>query len=350
MLDAPAAYAPAANRYHQPDGWFRRCGTTGLKLPAISLGFWQNFGRHEASSKTFDTPAEHDAHCRKIVLAAFDRGVTHLDFANNYGPPPGSAEARVGEVLERDLAAHRNELVITSKAGYDMWPGPYGDGGSRKYLIQSCEDSLRRLRVDHLDVFYHHRPDPETPMAESLGALDSIVRSGKALYCGVSNYSGEQVDAAMRICDEHGYVKPVVLQNSYSMLARGPEADVLPAAERHGLGVVAFSPLRQGLLTDKYLGGVPSDSRASDAGGTLPADSIDAGLRDRLNRLNAVASDRGQTLAQLALRWVLRTSAVTTALIGVSRVEQLESCVATLEGPDLSDDELDAIDALVPAD
>ena len=342
-------HTPAADRYDRPDRWFRRCGDAGLLLPAISLGFWQNFGEYGTSSRPFASAGDHDDHCRQIVLEAFDRGVTHLDFANNYGPPPGSAEARIGRVLRRDLAAHRNELVITSKAGYDMWPGPYGNGGSRKYLIQSCEASLRRLQVDHLDLFYHHRPDPQTPMAESLGALDSLVRSGKALYCGISNYSGAQVDQAIEICETYGFVKPIVLQNNFSLLNRAPEADLLPAAQRHGLGVVAFSPLRQGLLTHKYLDRVPDDSRAAASGGTLPAGSIDEPLRERLRGLHRIAEARGQTLAQLALRWVVQTRSVTTALIGVSRVEQLRDSVAAMDGPDLEAHELAQLERLAPS-
>ena len=326
------SHAPDACRY---DGRmaYRRCGRSGLSLPAVSLGLWHNFG----SVDPFDT-------ARAMVLRAFDLGVTHFDLANNYGPTPGSAEEAFGRILRADLADHRDELVVSSKAGYLMWPGPYGDGGSRKYLLASLDQSLRRMGLSYVDVFYHHRPDPDTPLEESMLALDQAVRQGKALYVGLSNYDGEQTRAALAILRE--LRTPVVLhQPKYSMLVRTPETDVFDVLAAEGLGCIAFSPLAQGLLTSRYLHDVPPDSRAAKPHGALRPDAITPERRAQLIALDAIASARGQSLAQLAIAWVLRHPVVTSALVGASHVAQLEDTVAALAAPPLAADELRAIDA-----
>jgi L-glyceraldehyde 3-phosphate reductase len=316
---------------------YRRCGRSGLRLPAISLGLWHNFGSVD--------PFEN---ARAMVLRAFDRGVTHFDLANNYGPEPGSAEETFGRILRRDLAAHRDELVISTKAGYRMWPGPYGDGGSRKYLLASLDQSLARLGLDYVDVFYHHRPDADTPIEESMGALEQAVRQGKALYAAVSNYPPEQTREAARILGESR--TPFVLhQPKYSLFERKPEEGLFPVLEEEGIGCIVFSPLAQGLLTDRYLKGIPEDSRAARPTGFLQREQVTEARLGQIRRLNAIAAGRGQSLAQLALAWVLRQPAVTSALIGASRVEQLEANLATLDHPDLADDELREIEqALAP--
>jgi L-glyceraldehyde 3-phosphate reductase len=323
------AYEPASDRYDRIE--YRRCGRSGLQLPAISLGLWQNFGG--------DAPLERS---RAIVRRAFDLGVTHFDLANNYGPPYGSAEETFGHLLRSDLAPYRDELVISTKAGYDMWPGPYGEWGSRKYLRASLDQSLRRLGLEYVDVFYSHRFDPETPLEETMGALDTAVRQGKALYVGISSYSADRTREAAGLLRELG--TPFVLhQPSYSMLNRWIEPDLLDALEELGVGCIAFAPLAQGLLTDKYLDGVPEGSRASRPG-TLDPGLLTDELRDRLRAMNEVAATRGQSLAQLALRWILRDPRVTSALIGASSVQQLEANVAALDGPPLTDDELAELD------
>lgn len=314
---------------------YSRAGTAGLRLPAISLGLWHNFGGvdpHETA--------------RSIVLRAFDLGVTHLDLANNYGPPPGSAEETLGRILRRDLAGHRDELVIASKAGYRMGPGPYGDGGSRKYLVSSLEQSLVRLGVDYVDLFYHHRPDPETPLEETMGALAHLVRQGKALYVGLSNYPPELTRQAAALLREHG--TPCVLhQPKYSMLERTIERGLLDVLAAEGIGCIAFSPLAQGLLTHRYLAGVPEGSRAAKPHGFLRPEHVDDALRAKLLELDALARGRGQSLAQLALAWVLRHSTVTSALVGASRPEQLEDAVATLDQPPLTAEELARVDTIL---
>jgi L-glyceraldehyde 3-phosphate reductase len=323
------AYEPASDRYDRIE--YRRCGRSGLQLPAISLGLWQNFGE--------DAPLERS---RAIVRRAFDLGVTHFDLANNYGPPYGSAEETFGHLLRSDLAPYRDELVISTKAGYDMWPGPYGEWGSRKYLLASLDQSLRRMGLEYVDVFYSHRFDPDTPLEETMGALDTAVRQGKALYVGISSYSADRTRDAAALLRELG--TPFVLhQPSYSMLNRWIEPDLLDALEELGVGCIAFAPLAQGLLTDKYLDGVPEGSRASRPG-TLDAGVLTDELRARLRAMNEVAKGRGQSLAQLALRWILRDPRVTSALIGASSVQQLEANVAALDGPPLTDDELAELD------
>ncbi|GAA3693568.1 L-glyceraldehyde 3-phosphate reductase [Microlunatus aurantiacus] len=323
------SFHAAENRYDvQP---YRRCGRSGLQLPAVSLGFWHNFGD--------DKPIETQ---RAIMRRAFDLGVTHFDLANNYGPPYGSAETNVGRILGEDFAAHRDELVISSKAGWDMWPGPYGNGGSRKYLTASLDQSLRRLGVDYVDIFYHHRPDPDTPLEETAAALDAIVRSGKALYVGVSSYSGQDTARAATLLRDLG--TPLTIhQPSYSMFNRWIESDLLDVLDTEGIGCIAFTALAQGLLTDRYLEGIPDDSRAA-AGKSLSTEMINDENLARIRALNEIARGRGQSLAQLALAWVLRRDTMTSTLIGASSVRQLEDNVAAADRLDFTDDELAAID------
>lgn len=330
----PMPHSPAATRYDQPD-LYRRCGRSGLLLPRVSLGLWQNFGA-----------ADEPANRRALLLRAFDLGITHFDLANNYGPPPGSAETNFGAVLRADLAAHRDELIIATKAGYRMWPGPYGEWGSRKYLLSSLDQSLRRLGVDYVDIFYHHRPDADTPLEESLGALAQAVRSGKALYVGLSNYGAEQTAAAVRILRDLG-APCVIHQPKYSMFERAPERGLFAVLEREGIGAMVFSPLAQGLLTDRYLGGVPADSRVGrDSPFLKPAHLTDATLA-RIRALDALARARGQSLAQLALAWVLRQPAVTSVLIGASKVAQLEDNLGALRRGDFAAEELAEIERLL---
>lgn len=311
---------------------YRRCGNSGLKLPAVSLGGWHNF-TEESSVRSF-------------LRAAFDAGVTHFDLANNYGPPPGRAEEMVGRVLKSDFASHRDELIITTKAGYGMWPGPYGDHGSRKYLLASLDQSLKRLGVEYVDIFYHHRPDPETPLEETMGALDTAVRSGKTLYAGVSNYSGEQTVAAANTLRQLG-TPLTVHQPSYNMLQRAVETDLMPAVEACGVGVVAFCPLAQGLLTDRYLLGIPKDSRAADPTGFLSQDAITPRLVATLKQLAVIAAEREQTLAQLALTWVLRLSGITSVITGMSRVSQLEQNLQAATAAPISVQHLQQIESLL---
>jgi L-glyceraldehyde 3-phosphate reductase len=339
------SYSPAEKRYETMA--FRRSGRSGLKLPAISLGCWHNFGAPGTDSKHLNNEADFHENCRRMLFAAFDGGITHFDLANNYGPPPGAAEARVGRILKSDFGAHRDELIISSKAGFTMWPGPYGDWGSRKYLLSSLDQSLQRLQLEYVDIFYHHRPDPETPLEETMGALDSAVRSGKAVYAGISNYSGELTRKAMEVCEKNGFIKPVIHQPSYSMLNRGIESTLLPVTREVGLGVIAFCPLQQGLLTSKYLHGVPEDSRAKSTGGFLKPEAIKPEIVERVTQLNGIAKERGQTLAQMSLSWVLRDEAVTSALIGASRPEQIVENLAAANNTSFSDGELQRIEAIL---
>jgi L-glyceraldehyde 3-phosphate reductase len=326
---ARVPYVPADSRYERMD--FRRTGRSGLLLPAISLGLWWNFGH--------DRPLETS---RAIARRAFDLGITHFDLANNYGPPYGSAEENFGVLMAQDLRPLRDELVISTKAGYDMWPGPYGEWGSRKYLLASLDQSLARMGLDYVDIFYSHRFDPETPLEETIGALDSAVRAGKALYAGISSYSAEKTREAYAILRELG--TPLLIhQPSYSMLNRWVEPDLLDALGELGVGCIAFSPLAQGMLTDKYLGGIPEGSRASWPSSLSPTLLTDEALA-RIRALNDIAAARGQTLAQMALAWVLRDQRVTSALIGASSVAQLEENVAALDRLGFTDDELREID------
>ena len=322
-------YVPAEDRYEQMR--YRRSGRSGLQLPGVSLGLWQNFG--------YDRPLDIS---RAIVRRAFDLGITHFDLANNYGPPYGSAEANFGLLMKQDLAPYRDELIVSSKAGYDMWPGPYGEWGSRKYLLASLDQSLRRMAVDYVDIFYSHRFDPETPLEETMGALDTAVRQGKALYVGISSYSAAKTREAYEILRELG--TPLVIhQPSYSMLNRWIEPELLDTLGELGIGCIVFSPLAQGMLTDKYLDGIPKDSRAS-RHGSLSPDLINDQSLAKIQALNEIAAHRGQTLAQLALAWTLRDSRVTAALIGASSVAQLEANVAALDKLDFTQEELAEID------
>jgi L-glyceraldehyde 3-phosphate reductase len=341
------AYTASAGRYEKMP--YRRVGKSGLKLPAISLGCWHNFGAAGTDSAHYENEAEFHDNCRNMLCAAFDNGITHFDLANNYGPPPGAAEARVGRILRADFTAHRDELVISSKAGFTMWPGPYGDWGSRKYLLSSLDQSLQRLQLDYVDIFYHHRPDPETPLEETLGALDDAVRSGKALYCGLSNYSGALFAEAMRVCEHNSFVKPIIHQPSYSLLNRGIESTLLPLTRQLGVGVIAFCPLQQGLLTDKYLDGVPEDSRAANEHGFLKREAIGEAEIAKVKKLNEIAKKRGQTLAQMALSWVLREDSVTSALIGASRPQQIVENVAAAQNTNFSEDEISQIEDTLKA-
>ncbi len=324
-------YQPADDRYDQLQ--YRFCGRSGLKLPPLSLGLWQNFGT--------DRPEETQ---RAILRRAFDRGVTHFDLANNYGPPYGRAEENMGVYLRDDFANLRDELVISTKAGYDMWPGPYGQGGgSRKYVLSSLDQSLSRLGLDYVDIFYSHRFDPETPVEETMQALDTAVRSGRALYAGISSYSPSKTREAATIARELG--TPLLIhQPSYSMLNRWIERGLLDELEEQGMGCIVFSPLAQGLLTDRYLDGVPEDSRAARSDSTLPGDHLDEATLTHVRALNEIAQKRGQKLAQLALQWALRDERVTSAVIGASSVEQLDTNLDALQGPPLTDEELAEID------
>lgn len=326
------SYTASKDRYQSMK--YVPCGASGLKLPALSLGGWHNFSDHKQA--------------RELVLGAFDLGVTHMDLANNYGPPPGSAELSMGKILKEDLGAHRDELVISTKAGYGMWQGPYGDGGSRKYLLASLDQSLQRMGLDYVDIFYHHRPDPETPVEETMGALEQAVRSGKALYVGISNYSASQTIRAHRIAKDAG-VSLLINQINYSMLNRWAEKDLLVEEKRLGMGVIAFCPLAQGLLTDRYLQGTaPEDSRAAGQSQFLRKDSLKPELVKKLNNLNDFAKNRGQSLAGMALSWILRDGKVTSVLIGASRLEQVKANVKELqEGKPFSTSELDKIDAIL---
>src|SRR4051812_1063435 len=320
---------PDAARYDHTD--YRHTGRSGLQLPPLSLGLWQNFG--------VDRPEESQ---RAIVRRAFDRGVTHFDLANNYGPPYGRAEENFGRWMREDFAPYRDELVISTKAGYDMWPGPYGQGGgSRKYLLASLDQSLARLGLEYVDIFYSHRFDPDTPLEETMGALDTAVRSGRALYAGISSYSGEQTKEAATVARELG--TPLLIhQPSYSMLNRWIEHDLLDELEEQGMGCIVFTALAQGLLTDRYLDGIPADSRAAREDSTIAG--LDETVLDRVRSLNEIAQGRDQKLAQLALQWALRDPRVTSAVIGASSVEQLDTNLDTLDFPALTDDELAEID------
>jgi L-glyceraldehyde 3-phosphate reductase len=329
-MSFPAPYAAASTRYDAMP--YRRCGRSGLKLPAISLGLWQNFG----GSDVFETG-------RAILRHAFDHGITHFDLANNYGPPYGSAEENFGRVMATDFRSHRDELVISSKAGWDMWPGPYGDiGGSRKYLIASCDQSLRRMGLDYVDIFYSHRVDPETPLEETMGALATLHQQGKALYIGISSYSPALTRKAAAILAE--YKVPVLIhQPSYSMLNRWIEDELLDTLEDLGTGCIAFSPLAQGMLTSKYLNGVPENARAASDGSFSPALLTQDNI-ERIRALNDIARGRGQTLAQMAIAWVLRDPRVTSALVGARTVEQMADTLKSLDRLDFTPEELAAID------
>ena len=314
---------------------YRRSGRSGVRLPAISLGLWHNFGGVDVFENG-----------RAMLRRAFDLGITHFDLANNYGPPPGSAESNFGEIMRLDFAAHRDELIISSKAGWDMWPGPYGNWGSRKYLLASLDQSLKRMGLEYVDIFYSHRPDPETPVEETMSALDQAVRSGKALYAGISSYNAEQTAVAVKILRDLG-TPCLIHQPKYSMFDRSIESGLLDVLGEEGVGAIAFCPLAQGLLTDRYLKGIPGDSRASKPHGFLKSKDIDEHRLGQVKALHQVAAQRGQSLAQMALAWVLRDGRMTSALIGASRVEQVEQNVAALANLQFSGEELAQIDAIL---
>lgn len=321
-------YKPSSSRYEEMP--YRRCGKSGLKLPALSLGLWHNFGHVDSMENI-----------RNILLAAFDSGITHFDLANNYGPPPGSAEENFGKVLKRDLLPYRDELILSTKAGNVMWPGPYGDFGSRKYLLSSLDQSLRRMGIGYIDIFYHHRPDPETPLEETMMALDHAVRSGKALYAGISNYPAQLTKKASSILKSLG-TPCLIHQPRYSMLNRGPEKDLLETLEQEGIGCIPFSPLAQGLLTDRYLEGIPDDSRAA-RDRFLKKSTITPDLLKTISALNTLARDRGQSLAQMAIAWLLRDLRITSVLIGVSSTAQLQDNLGALKNIEFSEKELEHI-------
>jgi L-glyceraldehyde 3-phosphate reductase len=326
-----------ANEQRYESMKYNRTGNSGLLLPAISLGLWHNFGGVD----TYENG-------RSILRKAFDLGITHFDLANNYGPPPGSAEEMFGKMLQADFAPYRDEMVISTKAGYHMWPGPYGDWGSKKYLISSLDQSLKRMGLDYVDIFYSHRPDPNTPLEETMSALDHVVRQGKALYVGISNYSAEQTAEAIKILNRLG--TPLLIhQPKYSLLDRWIEGGLQDVLAENGVGSIAFCPLAQGLLTSKYANGIPKNSRAAKPTSFLSEDQVTEGLVNRVMKLNKIAADRGQSLAQMSLAWVLRKGKITTALIGASRVSQVEENVAALNNLDFSDEELAAIDDILTA-
>ncbi len=328
-------YDANEDRYAAMD--YRRCGRSGLKLPAIALGLWHNFGGADIYENG-----------RALVRRAFDLGITHFDLANNYGPPPGSAESAFGRILQADLRLYRDELIISTKAGYVMWPGPYGDWGSRKYLLSSLDHSLKRMNLDYVDIFYHHRPDPETPLEETMMALHSAVQQGKALYVGISNYGPEQTREASRILRQLG-TPCLIHQPKYSLFQRQPEAGLLDVLAEEGIGCIAFSPLAGGLLTDRYLRGIPADSRAAGQSVFLQPEQITPAVLEKVTRLQAIAERRGQKLSQMALAWVLRGGRVTTALIGASKIAQIEDAVQVVHNLSFSERELQEIDAVLNA-
>jgi L-glyceraldehyde 3-phosphate reductase len=326
-------YKSAENRYDSIR--YNRVGRSGLKIPAVSLGLWHNFGGVDTLENA-----------RAMIHRAFDLGITHFDLANNYGPPPGSAEENFGKIFAQDLRAYRDELIISSKAGYYMWPGPYGEWGSRKYLVASCDQSLKRMGLEYVDIFYSHRPDPETPLEETMGALDYIVRGGRALYIGISSYSAEQSREAANILKDLG-TPCLIHQPSYNMFNRWVEDGLLDVLEEEGIGCIAFSPLAQGLLTDRYLQEIPADSRAAKPHGFLKAEHVTDERLNKVRRLNEMAQQRGQTMAQLAISWVLRRPVVTSALIGASRVQQVEDAVEGLKTLEFSQEELNQIETIL---
>jgi len=325
-------YIPSENRYEQMI--YNRCGKSGIKLPAISLGLWQNFG----GVNVFEN-------CRKMERKAFDAGITHFDLANNYGPPPGSAEETFGQIMKKDFVPFRDEMIISTKAGYGMWSGPYGDFGSKKYLISSLDQSLKRMQLDYVDIFYHHRPDPETPIEETMAALDLIVRQGKALYVGISNYNADQTKKALKVLKELG-TPCLIHQPKYSMFERWVEGGLLDVLEDDGVGCIAFSPLAQGMLTNKYLKGIPEGSRASRHEFLRPEMITDVVLA-KIKQLNQIAEGRNQTLAQMALAWILKDKRITSVLIGASSTEQLDDNLKTLKNLGFSKEELKNIEGIL---
>jgi len=328
------SFIPNASRYDNMP--YRRCGNSGLQLPAISLGLWHNFGFVDDLQNA-----------KEIVFTAFDHGITHFDLANNYGPPPGAAEENIGKILKENFSGNlRDELIISSKAGYLMWPGPYGEWGSRKYLISSLDQSLKRMQLDYVDIFYHHRPDPNTPLEESMQALDSIVRSGKALYVGISNYQADEAKKAIKILKELG-TPCLIHQPKYSMFERWVEDGLLDVLEEKGVGCIPFSPLAQGLLTDKYLKGIPQESRAAKAHGFLKTEQVTPEIIQKVGKLNTLAAARNQTLAQMALAWLLKDDRITSVLVGASKPSQLQDSLKCLDNLSFSKEELKAIEKIL---
>ena len=326
-------YLPSSQRYQSMQ--YRRCGQSGIKLPAVSLGLWHNFGHVDDFENS-----------RKIIHLAFDSGITHFDLANNYGPPPGSAEENFGKILKQDLLGHRDELIISTKAGYNMWEGPYGEWGSKKYLVSSLDQSLKRMGLEYVDIFYHHRPDPETPVEETMTALDLIVRQGKALYVGISNYNADDAAKAIAILKQLGTLC-LIHQPKYSMFERWVEGGLLNVLEQNGVGCIPFSPLAQGLLTDRYLNGVPADSRAGKPHGFLKTAQITEEKLNKIRSLNSIAQRRGQSLAQMALSWILKDQRITSVLIGASKPEQLTDSLRCLHNISFASEELSAIESIL---
>jgi len=326
-------YTASPSRYEKMK--YRRCGKSGIKLPLISLGLWHNFGDNDDFGNA-----------RNILRTAFDHGITHFDLANNYGPPYGSAERNFGKIFAEDFKQYRDELIISSKAGWDMWPGPYGDYGSRKHLITSLDQSLKRMGLEYVDIFYHHRPDPKTPLEETMGALDQIVRQGKALYVGVSQYSPEDTSRAYEILKKQG-TPFLIHQPRYNMMDRWVENGLLDTLERVGIGSIAFSPLEQGILTDKYLSGIPEDSRAAKEGTYLNESQITGKVLEQVHKLNNIAKSRNQSLAQMAVAWLLKDERITSVLIGASKVSQLKDNIHALDNLDFTNDELERIEVIL---
>ena len=326
-------YTPNEERYQLSQ--YRRCGHSGIMLPAISLGLWHNFGH-----------VDDENNYREILHLAFDQGITHFDLANNYGPPPGSAEENFGRILKSDFSTNRDEMIISTKAGYHMWNGPYGDWGSKKYLVSSLDQSLKRMQLDYVDIFYHHRPDPETPLEETMGAISLLIKQGKALYAGISNYPAEEAKKAIDLLKEMG-TPCLIHQPKYSMLVRWVEDGLLHVLEEEGVGCIPFSPLAQGLLTKKYLKGIPENSRAAKPTGFLKVNEITNEILNRITKLNELAIQRGQTLPQMAIAWLLKDQRITSVLLGVSSADQLREGLQSLKNTDFSDDELKEINAIV---
>ncbi|MGZ3925123.1 MAG: L-glyceraldehyde 3-phosphate reductase [Flavisolibacter sp.] len=329
------SYTADTNRYDSMQ--YRRCGRSGLKLPAVSLGLWHNFGDIDDYEK-----------CREIIHTAFDNGITHFDLANNYGPPPGGAEVTFGKIFKQDLKPYRDEIIVSSKAGYGMWPGPYGEWGSKKYLVSSLDQSLRRMGLDYVDIFYHHRPDPETPLEETMGALDLIVRQGKALYVGISNYSASETEKAIEVLNSLG--TPLLIhQAKYSMLVRWVEEGLLEVLDKNGVGCIAFSSLAQGILTNKYLNGIPADSRAASArgNGALESNVLTEDILQKVRKLNDLAQQRGQSMAQMALAWILKDQRMTSLIIGASKARQVTDSIESVKNFHFSSDELAAIESIL---
>jgi L-glyceraldehyde 3-phosphate reductase len=341
-----AEYAPSEDRYDQPDGWFHTGGRTGLKISPIAIGMWHNFGAPGTGSLGLENESDFHENCRRMLFTAFDQGVIHFDLANVYGPPNGAAEERVGRILRDDFGSHREEVIIATKGGSTMYPGPNTKAKNRKNLLPRLDESLKRLGIEYVDIFYTHGPDPETPLEETLGALDQAVRSGKALYSGICTYGPDLTSEAMRVCERNGFIKPSFHQPAYSMLNRWVEG-LLPVTAREGLGVISFGALAGGRLTEKYIDGIPEDSRAASSSRFLTAQALTPELRAALRGLNDIARERGQTLAQMAISWCLRDDRLSTVILGASRPTQITENLRAFENRHFSEDELARIDAVL---